>query len=138
MKHIVFRTVFFLVLIAALAGIAFIAYNAGVARVAATNSASPAIRNDNPSYPFYGWWPFPFFGFGCFLPLALIFLFFLVFGAARAIIWGPRTGWHSRRYRYTPWKDRGWGDDIPTAIVEMHRRMHAADEEKPTDKVEEK
>ena len=140
MKHITFRILFGLVLFLAIAGIALIAFNAGVNRGAVVNPA-PTIQNGGQSNPVYAvpyGWPFPFFGFGCFVPLALIFLLFLAFGAARRMIWGPRLSWRRMHHGYAPWGDRGTGEEIPPMLAELHRRMHAAEAGKPTDQAPQK
>ena len=54
MKHIGLRIFSGLVLIAAIGGIAFLAYNAGVAHGTGSNIQVPANQNGNPSYPVYG------------------------------------------------------------------------------------
>jgi len=141
MKHIIFRILFALVLIAAIAGIAFLAYNAGVTHGTATTIQTPAGQNGSQAYPVYAtpyWYPFPFFGFGFFGFLAVIFLFWLAFGAARLMLFGPRFGW---RRRYGSWGNGGnWGsgEGIPPMFAEMHRRMHAADEGKYADQATQK
>jgi hypothetical protein len=134
MKYIVYRLLFGLLLLAAIAGIAVLAYNAGVVRGEAVNAQAPVAQNGSPVYPTYPlplWGFFPFFGFGFFGPLVLIFLLFLAFGAARRMIWGPRFGWHGMHRRYGPWGEPGSGEEIPPMIAEMHRRMHANEADKP-------
>lgn len=141
MKHLVFHILFSLVLFSAIAGIALIAYNAGVARGAATNIQLPATQNGGQTYPVYAfpyWRPFPFFGFGCLGPLALLFLLFLAFGATRRMLWGPRFGWRMGHHGYAPWGDRDAGEGVPPILAEMHRRMHAAEDEKPADQAQQK
>jgi hypothetical protein len=141
MKHIVFRILFGLVLIAAIAGIAFLAYNAGVAHGNSLNVQIPTGQNGSQSYPVYGipyWLPFPFFGFGFFGLMAVLFLLFVAFGAFRIMLFGPRLGWHGMYRRYGGWGDRGTGEGIPPMFAEMHRRMHAAEEEKSADQVSQK
>jgi len=136
MKHIVVRILFGLVLIAAIAGIALLAFNAGVARGTGSTVQVPTGQNGTQSYPVYAipfWWPFPFFGFGFFGLLALLFLLSVAFGAFRIMLFGPRFGWHRMHHRYGAWGDRGSGESIPPMFVEMHRRMHAAEEEKSAD-----
>jgi hypothetical protein len=64
--------------------------------------------------------------------LALIFLFFIAFGAARRLVWGPRFGWHRMHHRFGPWWDESSNEGVPPMIAEMHRRMHAAEENKPS------
>jgi hypothetical protein len=136
MKTIVFRIVGGLVLLAAIAGIAFFAFNAGVARGEGVNIQAPANQNGVQAYPYYGmpfyWRHFPFFGFGFLGIFALLIPVFLVFSAVRMMIWGPRFG---RRWMH----GSHWGrwnnadpnhEEIPPMFAEMHRRMHEADKEK--------
>lgn len=124
LKNVVFRIVAGLVLLAAIAGIAFFAFNAGMARGAILDFQVPAAQ----AAPFYGYgMPFlhaPFFGFGCFGILIPLFLLFLAFGAARRMIWGPRWGW--RHMRHGPWGEKGPGsaDFVPPMFTEWHRRAH--------------
>ncbi len=136
MKHIVFRIVSGLVLIAALAGIAFFAFNAGMAQGAALNITADAVQTGVQPYPYYGMHfgrPFPLFGLGCFAPLIGLFLVFLAFGTMRRMMWGPRFGWH-HMHGHGPWGDKGPGEGgVPPMMAEMHRRMHAAENEKPAD-----
>lgn len=141
MKHIVFRIFAGLVLLAAIAGIAYFAFNAGVARGEAVSIQAPAGQSTSPAYPYYFmpfWRPFGFFGFGF---IGLVILFFLAFGALRMLIWGPRFRWHrmGRWGRWGRWDNNGdAGPDIPPMMAEMHRRMHEADKEKPADPVPQK
>ncbi len=125
-KNVVFRIVAGLVLLAAIAGIAFFAFNAGMARGAALDIQMPANGQPLPSYG-YGM-PFghfhPFFGFGCFAPLVGLFLVFLAFGALRRMVWGPRWGW--RYMRHSCWDEKGpEGDFVPPMFAEWHKRAHA-------------
>jgi hypothetical protein len=139
MKHIVFRIIAALVLLAAIASVAFFAFNAGVARGEAANLQAPANQSGTPAYPFYGmpyWRPFPFFGFGFLGLFALFIPIFLIFSAARFIIWGPRfrRHWmHGGPGRWSRWGNGDSEQDIPPMVAEMHRRMHEADKEKPAD-----
>ena len=129
-NNIFFRVLVGLVLIAAIAGIAVLAYNAGAAHNPAISPA-PNAQSGTPAFPVYGWWPFPFFGFGFFGLLAVFFLFWIVFGALRFIVWGPRFGWRRMHRMRGYWGDEGSDEDIPPRLAEMHRRMHAADQDKP-------
>ncbi len=133
MRHIIFRIVAAFVLIAAIAGIAVLAYNAGAAHQVAINAA-PAAQNSSPTYPYLGpfWWPFPFFGFGFIGLLGAFFLFWLAFGALRFVLWGPRRGWRRWHRGYGHWGERENGEEppIPPMMAEMHRRMHQADQGK--------
>ncbi len=133
MRHIFFRILAGLVLIAAVAGIGVLAYNAGAAHQAAITTASPVQGSQTGSpvvlTPF--WWPFPFLGFGFFGLLGLFFLFWVAFGALRFLFWGPRFGWRRWQRGYGHWGERGSGEDypIPPMMAELHRRMHSADRE---------
>lgn len=134
-KNVAFRIVAGLVLLAAIAGIAFFAFNAGMTRGAALNIQAPAPQTGGLPVPYYGmpyfWHPFPFFGFGCFGVLIPLFLLFLAFGAARRMIWGPRWGWH-HMHHHGPWGDKGPGDPdfVPPMFAEWHKRAHG---EAPTE-----
>ncbi len=127
MKHIVFRILAGLVLLAAIGGIAFFAYNAGLAHGAALD-LKPLIAEGQsqpqapmPGYGFHGMvfqHTMPFFGFGCFGILIPLFLLFLAFAAMRHLFWGPRWGRHMHMH------DR-WGEGVPPMFAEWHRRAHA-------------
>jgi len=133
-KNIAFRIIAGLVLLAAIAGIAFFAFNAGVTQGAAINlQAAPATGGQ--TVPFYGYGmpylrPYPFFGFGCFGLLLPLFLLFLAFGAARRMLWGPRWGHHmsGMHMHHGPWGEKGPGgeDFVPPMFSEWHRRAHGS------------
>ena len=124
------RIVSALVLIAALAGIAFFAFQAGVAQGSPITIEAPAgDANALPMpYPYYGYghgmrFHHPFgFGFGCFGPLIALFLFFLVLKAFRFTFWGPRWG-HMGHHR-GPWGSRHWENGVPPMFDEWHKRAH--------------
>ena len=139
-KHIVLRIVAGLVLLAAIAGIAFFAYQAGVTHAGTANIQVPA---SGTTYPLMYW--HPFFGFGLFGLFIGLFLICLAFSALRLMLFGPRWGWrhmrhsmrwhgmdehaaegHDRMGRHGP-----WGEDVPPMVAEWHRRMH---EQQPDDK----
>ncbi len=130
MNNVWFRLIAALVLLAAIVGIGYFAYNAGVvqgtaARLPAASAGSGATGAQPYAYPAYGmpvWFPFPFFGFGCFGLLIPLFLLFLVFGAFRRLIWGPRWGWHHMHHRR--WMDENGEAGVPPMVSEWHRRMH--------------
>jgi hypothetical protein len=134
MRHITLRILSGLVLLAAIAGIAVLAYNAGAAHQAAIMPQAQGTQTGSPAYPFYGpfWWPFPFWGFGFFGLIAAFFLFWLAFGALRFLLWGPRFGWRRWHRGYGYWGEHGSGQEppIPPMMAEMHRRMHEADQSK--------
>jgi hypothetical protein len=128
-KNIVFRILAGIVLLAAIAGIAFFAFNAGLARGAALELPASAVQTGGQPVSFYGYGmpffhPMPFFGFGCFGALIPLFLLFLAFGAARRMIWGPRWGWH--HMHHGPWGEKGPGspDFVPPMFAEWHKRAH--------------
>ncbi len=136
MRHITLRILAGFVLIAAIAGIALLSYNAGVTHGQALSAAAPATQSGGQAYPVYPyWWPFPFFGFGIFGLLGAFFLFWVAFAALRFTLWGPRFGWRRWGRGYGHWGERGSGEDfpIPPMMSEMHRRMHQADEGKQAD-----
>jgi len=128
-KHVVFRILAGLVLLAAIAGIAFFAYNAGVTQSALTNVQPPAAQAGGQVVPVYPhgmfFAPFhPFFGFGCFGILIPLFLLCLAFAAMRHLIWGPRWGDHPMRFARH--MHDAWGEDgVPPMFAELHRRAHA-------------
>jgi len=126
-KHIVFRIVAGLVLLAVLAGIAFIAYQTGTMRSVAANVQLPPTGNAGPFYPYYG---HPFFRFGCFIPLAVLFLVCLAFASMRHMIWGPRWwGWRRHMHEgmgHGQWKHAPWGEGVPPFFAEWHKRAHEA------------
>jgi len=130
------RIVSALVLLAALAGIGFFAFQAGVARGSPITIEAPSgDGNAVPApYPYYGY-GMPFhrphgfgFGFGCFGPLLALFLLFMAF---RFLFWGPRWGWG----HHGPWR-RNWGDGgVPPMFEEWHKRAHR-EAEQPEEKKE--
>jgi len=129
------RIVAALVLIAAIAGIGFFAYQAGVAQGSPITIQAPSgDANGVPApYPYYGYGmpfhhPYGFgFGFGCFGPLLALFLLFLAFKSFRLMMWGPRWGWGHHR---GPW-GRHWENGVPPTFEEWHKRAHGeAPEEK--------
>jgi len=139
MRHIFLRLLAALVLLAAIAGVALLAYNAGVTHGTSLNVQVPAGQTGSQAYPVYPfWWPFPFLGFAFFSLLALFFLVSIAFGAFRMMLFGPRFGWHRMHRGYGPWGDRDWSEGVPPMVAEMHRRMHANEEGKPADQTTQK
>jgi hypothetical protein len=122
---IFFRVFAALVLLAAIAGIAWYAFNLG----AAQNVLVTAGQGVTQPYPYYGspfWHPFGFLGFGCF---GLIFPFFLILiamGAFRRMIFGSHWG-----HMHGHWRGEHGehGEGFPPMFREWHRRMH----EEPAD-----
>ena len=139
-RHIVFRILAGVVLLAAIPGIAFFAFNAGMARGAVTQVQLPAGQNGSLPVPYYGWglWhPFPFFGLGCFGVLIPLFLLFLVFGAFRRLIWGPGWGWrhmgghnpmHGPMHMHGHWAEKD-AEGVPPVFSEWHRKAHEGSHE---------
>ena len=127
---IVARIVSALVLIAAIAGIAYFAYTAGVAQGSPVTIQAPSGESAQMPYPYYGYGmpfhrPFGFggLGFGCLGLLIPLFLFFLAMKAFRFMFWGPRWGHHMGGRG--PWGRHGWGEDgLPPMFQEWHKRAH--------------
>ncbi|SRR5258706_11524815 len=132
------RIVSALVLLAALAGIAFFAFQAGVAKGSPITIQAPAGETAPVPAPFYGYgygMPFhhPFwfgYGFGCFGPLLALFLVFLAFKAFRMMLWGPR--WGHMHGHHGPW-GRHWENGVPPMFEEWHKKAHG---EQPEEKKE--
>ena len=102
-----FRIVAALVLVAAIAAIAFFAYQAGIAQGSPVTLEAPSGQTVPAPYPY----------FGILIPL---FLFFLAIHAFRVLFWGPRWG---RGYHHGPWR-RGWDGDVPPMFEEWHKQAH--------------
>ncbi len=135
MNNIWFRFIAGLVLVAAIFGIGYFAYNAGVAQGAVASPPAAGGAPGSQPYPYYGygmpfWHPFPFFGFGCLGLLLPLFLLMIAFGAFRRMIWGPRWGWHGMHHRH--WMDAEGNQGVPPMVSEWHKRMHG--ESEPTRK----
>ena len=135
---IVARIVSALVLIAAIAGIAFFAFQAGVAKGSPITIDAPAGQVA-PVMPYYGYgygMPFhhPFgFGFGCFGLLIPLFLFFLALKAFRFAFWGRRWGhMHGEHGHHGPW-GRHWEGGAPSMFDEWHKQAHEDPKESTPD-----
>ncbi len=123
--RILWRVLVVLVVVGAIVGLGFYAYNVGLASGQA--QAVPVQGGQVPVAPYpYFWHPFWGFGFlSCLIPL---FLLFLVFGSLRVLFWrgpmGMRRHWH-----HGPW---GWrdpeGKGVPPFFEEWHRRAHGEPE----------
>jgi hypothetical protein len=118
------RIVSALVLIAALAGIAYFAFQAGVAQGSPITIEAPSGESAPAPYPYYGYgmrFHHPFgFGFGCFGPLLALFLFFVALKSFRLLFWGPRWGWGSHHGHW----GRHWEGGVPPMFDEWHKRAH--------------
>lgn len=128
---IALRLVSALVLIAAIAGIAFFAFQAGVAQGSPITIEAPA-GDANPApvpYPYYGFGygmrlhhPLGF-GFGCLGPLLVLFLFFIALRSFRFLFWGSPWGWGHHMYGRGPW-NRHWEGGVPPMFDEWHKKAH--------------
>jgi hypothetical protein len=121
-----------LVLVAAIAGIAFFAFRAGVAQGSPVTIDAPSGQNVPVPYPYYGMpYHHPFgIGFGFLGFLLVLFLFFTAMRAFRFLFWGPRWGWGP--HRHGPW-GRGWENGVPPMFEEWHKKVHG---EPPSEKKE--
>jgi len=129
-RNIVFRIVAALVLLAALAGVGYLAYTAGAAHATTVTVQAPAAGTVAQPYPYmYGWHMAPFFGLGCLIPLGILFLACVAFGSLRRLIWGPRWGMRHMDHEHMGhggWGHHGpWGEGVPPMFAEMHRKAHA-------------
>ena len=124
---IVFRIVSALVLVAAIAGIAFVAYNAGLANGSPITLNAPEGQTYPAPYYHHGHgfgMPVPFFGFGCFGILITLFLFGMAMKAFRMMAFGRHFG-HMHAHGHGPWR-HGWGEKgVPPMFEEWHKRAHS-------------
>jgi len=102
-----------LIVIGLLVAVAFFAYNVGITHGLAQSGALAGAAQG--AVPTAVWGPRPWgFGIGFLFPL---FFLFLGLAILRRLAWGGCGG---------RWHRRGWyGDDVPPAFEEWHRRMHA-------------
>ena len=127
LRYIVFRIVAGLVLLAAIAGIGFFAYQAGTIHAVTGNVQVPAPVNGMPYYPFF--WH-PFFGVSILGLLFGLFLLSAAFIAFRVMIWGPR--WGGRHPGHGSMGQRYWENGVPPMFSEWHRRMHSSQPDEST------
>ncbi len=129
------RIISALVLVAAIAGIGYFAFQAGVAQGSPVTIEAPSGQTAPVPYPYYGWgMPFhrPFgFGFGFFGFLILLFLFFAALRALRFLFWGPRWGWG---HHHGAWGR--WENGVPPMFEEWHKRAHGGEAGQPEEKKE--
>lgn len=118
-----------LLLVAAIAGIAFFAFRVGVAQGSPVTIEAPSGQAQTvpAPYPYYGY-GMPFyhpwgwgFGFGFLGFLIPLFLFFLALRAFRFLLWGSRWGWGHRHHG--PW-GRNWENGVPPMFEDWHKRAH--------------
>jgi len=118
------RIIATLVLLAAITGIAFFAFNAGIAQGVATKLPQSATQPGNMPYAYHGapfFWH-PFFGFFGFL--IGLFLLFFVLRMISFIFWGPRWGGGGHMMGHRAWR-HGWTEDgVPPMFKEWHDRAH--------------
>ena len=113
-----------LVLIAAIAGIAFFAFRAGVAQGSPITIEAPSGESMPAPYPYYGYglrYHHPFaWGLGCLIPLFGVFLLVLALKAFRFVVWGPRWGWGGHHGHW----GRRWENGVPPMFDEWHKKAH--------------
>ena len=121
---IAIRIVSALVLIAAIAGLGYVAFNAGVAQGSpvTVNAPEPAGQSYPAPYYHHGFgMPMPFFGFGCFGILFTLFRFGMAMKAFRMMAFGRHFG---HMHAHGPWR-HGWGEKgVPPMFEEWHKRAH--------------
>jgi len=139
-NNIGLRIVAALVLVAAIAGIAYFAFQAGVVRGSPITLEAPSGETVPAPYPYYGYgygFHRPFgFGFGFFGFLILLFLFFAALRAFRFLLWGPRWGW-GHRHGPGAW-GRPWENGMPPMFEEWHKRAHGQSADAGTSETSEK
>jgi hypothetical protein len=127
------RIVSALVLIAAIAGIGFFAFRAGVAQGSPITIQAPSGDADVMPAPYYHYGygyglPFhrPFgFGLGCFGPLLALFLILVALKSFRLLFWGPRWGWGGHHGHWGRRREGG----VPPMFDEWHKRAHGEEAE---------
>ena len=139
-NNIGLRIVAALVLVAAIAGIAYFAFQAGVVRGSPITLEAPSGETVPAPYPYYGYgygFHRPFgFGFGFFGFLILLFLFFAALRAFRFLLWGPHWGW-GHRHGPGAW-GRPWENGMPPMFEEWHKRAHGQSADAGTSETSEK
>jgi hypothetical protein len=113
-------------LLAAIAGIGWFAYQAGLNSTQAAAVQLPAVENGMPYYPHFFFHPLMTF-FGVIIVLCLVGF---AFRSMRFMLWGPR--WYGRRFDRFSWRHhRHWdGEGVPPMVEEWHRRMHGESPDK--------
>jgi hypothetical protein len=147
----VFKVALAVIVIAAVAGLVGLAFNAGVARGLVESGKLPApvflapgeVEGGGVPAPYYHGQPWGWgygFGFhrpfgpgwgllGCLIPLGLLFLFFAI---VRGIFWRGHMHW-GHGWGPGPWAmgmrgwkpgEGPWGRGAPPFVEEWHRKMH--------------
>ena len=128
MKDVWFRVIAGLVLLAAIVGIGYFAYNAGMTQAAGATLPAPSAEAGVPPYLYHGYgmrYGHPFFGFGCFGLILPLFLLFLAFHSFRRLMWGPRWGWHGMHHMHGHgWMGAEGERGVPPFFEEWHKRAH--------------
>jgi hypothetical protein len=129
MSRVFLKTILVLVIIGAIVGLGFYAYQLGVTQSAAQSAAISSGQAAAPVVPYYGMWYWPpFYGFGFLACLVPLFLLFLIFVAFRGLFWHGRPGW--RRWHYGRWgypqngEKPDWKEGVPPMVAEWHRKLH--------------
>jgi hypothetical protein len=123
-----------LVLLLAIAGLTFMAYQSGVTHASLVVAQTSGNTAPAPYPYYYGWvWPPFLFPFGCFIPLIALFLICLAFSAFRFMLWGPRR-WEGHRMHshHGPWS---WDSEngVPLVFNEWHKKAHDGGEQPDKD-----
>ncbi|MGE5139011.1 MAG: hypothetical protein ACM3JD_06110 [Rudaea sp.] len=128
-RRIVLGILLTLVVVAMLAGIGLLAYDAGVSQGMVSSGKLTTPAPGTGPYPFYGgfFFPRPFgYGFGLLGCLFPLLLFFVIFGVLRMLFWRP---WYGRGTGYG--YGRSGNGEPSTEFDEWHRRAHATGQDKP-------
>jgi hypothetical protein len=127
-RNVMFRIVLGIFVLAALVGVAFLAFGAGVSQSMVQNGDLANLRSEwlttAPPYAFHPMWmPFGFFGFGALRCLSVLAVFFLIGLAFRLLF-----GWHRPHYWGGP--HRHWHrGDVPPFFEEWHTKAHEPKED---------
>ncbi len=135
-RSIFFKVILGVVLVGALIGLSFYAYQVGFSNGLVQSAQVESGSAPAPVYPMYAF-PYarPFFGFGvrgCLRPRSRLFRFFF---AMRGLFWyGPRRWGGMHR---GPWsRHADWPEGFPPVVEEWHRKMHAKeDDQTPSQQV---
>jgi hypothetical protein len=113
------------VVVGAIAAIAYLAFGAGVAQGAGSGLSAAAPGQSIAYGAPYFWHPFAFLGFGCLGPLFALFLIFIALRAVSFLFWGPRWA-HWGHVRHG-WR-HGWDEEggVPARFREWHDRAHGS------------
>ena len=120
------RILLAVVIVGAVAGLAWFTFNAGVNYGLAQSGkivlAQPEAGAVGP-YPYYGYGPFMHrsfgFGFGFLGCLVPLFFFFLVFGLLRFVFGRGPWGWGHGGTGHGPWRERA-----EAHLNEWHKQAH--------------